>query len=320
MEWWQHRSVTLAFHCLITPILHHSVPAVTLACHAMATRFEVVLHGDNPAALRAAGEEALRLVEQLEGQLSLFRAEQRNRAPERPRGARAGAGHAGTVRTAAAGAEAACGERRRVRYHDRPTGPVLGIYGRNGTDAQCGGSGGSAREGGDGAGAIGARRISRSGLPGRGSCWTWARSARATRSSARLKHCVRQGSPAHCCMAAPAQSRRSDSRRERSSGRSRSKRPRLHQTRRQPSWPPCRLKTRPCPFRACWGNSFQVGARTFGHIIDPRTGDRHWARCWLRWCLPSATETDALSTALLTLGKAGHERIAKLRPGRGRWW
>src|SRR5208282_81828 len=47
--------------------------SVTLACHAMATRFEVVLHGDNPAALRAAGEEALRMVEQLEGQLSLFR-------------------------------------------------------------------------------------------------------------------------------------------------------------------------------------------------------------------------------------------------------
>src|SRR3974390_15114 len=47
--------------------------AVTLACHAMATRFEVALHGDNPAALRAAGEEALRMVEQLEEQLSLFR-------------------------------------------------------------------------------------------------------------------------------------------------------------------------------------------------------------------------------------------------------
>ena len=40
----------------------------------MATRFEIVLHGDNPASLRAAGEEALRLVEELEAQLSLFRA------------------------------------------------------------------------------------------------------------------------------------------------------------------------------------------------------------------------------------------------------
>ena len=32
---------------------------VTLARHAMATRFELVLHGDDPVALRAAGEEAL---------------------------------------------------------------------------------------------------------------------------------------------------------------------------------------------------------------------------------------------------------------------
>jgi len=40
----------------------------------MATRFEIVLHGDKPAALRAAGEEALGEIEQLEAQLSLFRA------------------------------------------------------------------------------------------------------------------------------------------------------------------------------------------------------------------------------------------------------
>ena len=39
----------------------------------MATRFEIVLHGENPAALRAAGEEALRLIDELEAQLSLFR-------------------------------------------------------------------------------------------------------------------------------------------------------------------------------------------------------------------------------------------------------
>ena len=31
---------------------------VTLALHAMATRFEIVLHGDNAPALRAAGETA----------------------------------------------------------------------------------------------------------------------------------------------------------------------------------------------------------------------------------------------------------------------
>src|SRR5512143_2425865 len=49
------------------------MPKVTLARNAMATRFEIVLHGENPVALRAAGEEALDEVERLEAQLSLFR-------------------------------------------------------------------------------------------------------------------------------------------------------------------------------------------------------------------------------------------------------
>ena len=46
---------------------------VTLARHAMATRFELVLHGKNADALRAAGEEALAEVDRLENQLSLYR-------------------------------------------------------------------------------------------------------------------------------------------------------------------------------------------------------------------------------------------------------
>ena len=44
---------------------------VTLARHAMATRFELVLHGENAVALRAAGEEALDEIERLEDRLSL---------------------------------------------------------------------------------------------------------------------------------------------------------------------------------------------------------------------------------------------------------
>lgn len=39
----------------------------------MATRFEIVLHGNDPSALRAAGEEALDEIDRLEAQLSLYR-------------------------------------------------------------------------------------------------------------------------------------------------------------------------------------------------------------------------------------------------------
>lgn len=46
---------------------------VLVARQAMATRFEFVVHGINPARLRAAAEEALDEVERTENQLSLFR-------------------------------------------------------------------------------------------------------------------------------------------------------------------------------------------------------------------------------------------------------
>ena len=46
---------------------------VQVARNAMATRFEIVLHGTNATMLRAAGEEALDEIARLENQLSLYR-------------------------------------------------------------------------------------------------------------------------------------------------------------------------------------------------------------------------------------------------------
>ena len=45
---------------------------VTLARYAMATRFEIVLQGDDESSLRAAGEEALEEIERLDAQLSYY--------------------------------------------------------------------------------------------------------------------------------------------------------------------------------------------------------------------------------------------------------
>ncbi len=66
---------------------------------------------------------------------------------------------------------------------------------------------------------------------------------------------------------------------------------------------------------AVWGKSFQAGGKTFGHILDPRTGEPAEDAVLAAVALPSATETDAFSTALLTAGLAGHEAIADLRAG-----
>jgi thiamine biosynthesis lipoprotein len=46
---------------------------IALALPAMATRFELLLEGDDPARLRAAGLEALREIEGVEGRLSRYR-------------------------------------------------------------------------------------------------------------------------------------------------------------------------------------------------------------------------------------------------------
>ena len=63
------------------------------------------------------------------------------------------------------------------------------------------------------------------------------------------------------------------------------------------------------------GKFFQAGGRTFGHVLDPRSmglvGDNYLAAVVLR----SATETDALSTALLVLGTNGQDALSRIRPG-----
>jgi thiamine biosynthesis lipoprotein len=46
---------------------------LTLACHAMATRFELVLPGEDHSRLRAAGEEAIAEIERLDARLSFYR-------------------------------------------------------------------------------------------------------------------------------------------------------------------------------------------------------------------------------------------------------
>jgi thiamine biosynthesis lipoprotein len=65
---------------------------------------------------------------------------------------------------------------------------------------------------------------------------------------------------------------------------------------------------------AVWGRSFKAGEKTFGHVLDPRTGQPVVGALLAAVVLPSATETDALSTALLVAGETGHDQIAALRP------
>jgi len=64
---------------------------------------------------------------------------------------------------------------------------------------------------------------------------------------------------------------------------------------------------------AIWGKSFAAEDRVYGHVIDPRKGEPVDGAVLAAVALPSATESDALSTALLIMGASGHERVAGLR-------
>jgi thiamine biosynthesis lipoprotein len=59
---------------------------------------------------------------------------------------------------------------------------------------------------------------------------------------------------------------------------------------------------------------FEAGGKTFGHVLDPRTGEPSSKALLAAVILPLATETDALSTALLTLGASGSSLLSSIRP------
>ena len=314
MEWWQRRSTILAFHYPLTPTLHYSVPAVTLACHAMATRFEVVLHGDNPVALRAAGEEALRVVEQLEAQLSLFRASSEiahlnARAAREP--VRVTPGLFALLQQAQKLHEESSGA------FDITIAPLVRCWGFMGGDGRVP----RPEEMAEARAKVGmplvqlnpgdfTLRFAREGvmldLGAIGKGYAVERAAEVLREAGVTSALLHGGTSTVQAIGQPPGEEFWKVAIETPSP--------------LPDAPPTLLATVPLKDEAMsvsgvWGHSFQEGGRTFGHIIDPRTGEPALGTVLAAVVLPSATETDALSTALLTLGSAGHERIASLRPG-----
>ncbi len=64
---------------------------------------------------------------------------------------------------------------------------------------------------------------------------------------------------------------------------------------------------------AVWGKTFTAEGQSYGHVLDPRSGQPVSHAILAAVTAPSATETDAFSTALLVVGSAGHDAIARLR-------
>jgi FAD:protein FMN transferase len=65
---------------------------------------------------------------------------------------------------------------------------------------------------------------------------------------------------------------------------------------------------------AVWGRAFEADGRTFGHVLDPRRGEPVTGALMSAVVTQSATEADALSTALLVLGASGQGRLHEAGP------
>jgi thiamine biosynthesis lipoprotein len=293
------------------------MPIVPLARHAMATRFEFVLQGDDPVALRAAGEEALAEIERLEAQLSLF-------VP--------------TSEIAHVNARAAKGPVRvsvelfsllqRARQLHQETGgafditiaPLLRCWGF------LGGSGRLPNEAqlAEARGCVGMEKLQldagertvrflRDGmmldLGAIGKGYAIERAAEILREAGIRRALLHGGTSTVYGLGRPL---------EGEAWRIGLQAPPAVSLTPALKLPVVALHNEALSVSAQWGKSFEAGGQTYGHVLDPRTGRPVAHGAVLAAVITaSATDADALSTALLVLGAAAFEPITACRPGLG---
>ncbi len=307
---------------------------VLLARHAMATRFEIALHGDNPVALRAAGEEALDEIERLEDRLSLFRpaseishlnARAAREAVRVTPGLFALLEQAWKLYEETAGA------------FDITVAPLVRCWGFM-----------------DGTGRIPAKeelaearakvgmhlvqlerrnfsvRFAREGvmidLGAIGKGYAMERAAEVLREAGVTSALLHGGTSTVYALGHPPEAADwkvavGDPQRHRSGEGSPGMKVLLGSGACEPGQEDlltsplavASLKDEALSVSAVWGRFFEAGGKAFGHVIDPRTGEPSSGAVLAAVVVSSATESDALSTALLTSGSEGHEAVAKLR-------
>lgn len=296
--------------------------SVAVAVDAMATRFEIVLHGENPVALRAAGEEALAEIQRLEARLSLYRPESEiahinalaARQPVRVTPEVFGLlEHARRLSEETGGA------------FDITIGPLMRCWGFMGASGAL-----PSREALAAACAcVGMQhveldpqrftvRFARAGvmldLGAVGKGFAIERAADILREAGITSALIHGGTSTAYAIGHPPDAASwkvgIDDPRGRTGVRASSPSPSS-----VPLLATLPLRDEALSVSAVWGKSFHAEGKVYGHEMDPRTGQPADAAVLAAVVTPSATESDALSTALITVGLAGHEAIARLRPG-----
>lgn len=287
---------------------------VTLARHAMATRFEMVLHGENPVSLRAAGEEALDEIDRLENQLSLYRP-----------GSEIAQLNARAAREAVRVTPELFGLLQQARQlHDATGGafditvaPLVRCWGFMGSHGRMP----TADEVAQARSKVGMNhvllnprhqtvRFDREGvmldLGAIGKGYAVGKAAEVLREAGVVSGLIHGGTSTAYAMGQPPDAGFWTVAIEQP--------PAAIPVSAMPSLPKVALKDEALSVSAAWGRFFQSEGRTLGHVLDPRNGQPTAQALLAAVVLPSATETDALSTALLVLGSAGQEILAGFRP------
>lgn len=287
---------------------------VAVARNAMATRFEIVLHGKNPVALRAAGEEALDEIERVEAQLSLYRpASEVSRLNAR------------AAREPIRVTPNLFQLLQKARQFYRETGGAFDIT--IGPLVRCWGFMGGTGKFPTAEALAAARalvgmnlvelnegdftvRFAREGVMldfgaiGKG--YAIERAAELLRESGVTSALVNGGTSTVYALGGPPDAECWKVALE-FPEKDAHDAPREHLT-------TVTLRDEAMSVSAVWGKSFQSGGKMLGHVLDPRSGEPVSNALLAALALPSATETDAFSTALLIAGEAGIDQIAKFRP------
>lgn len=295
--------------------LKPTTTTVTLARHAMATRFELVLVGTDPVALRAAGEEALDEIERIEAHLSFYRpgsdiSRLNRQAADQP--VPVDPHLFALLQTANHLSEATDGA------FDVTVAPLLQCWGF------VGGTGkhptpealAQARQavGASGLELDVAHRTVRFAKPGMkvdlgaiGKGYALDRAVEVLRDAGVTRAFLHGGTSTACALGRTSDELPWKTAVELPAGTT-------EEQREAKPLAIVPLENDSLSVSAVWGKAFTDAGKTFGHVIDPRLGEPVQRALLAAVVLPSATESDALSTALLVLGPAGLELLTRLRP------
>lgn len=289
---------------------------VTLARYAMATRFEIVLQGDDESSLRAAGEEALEEIERLDAQLSYYSpSSQISRinalAAREPVNVEPRLFEllirARDLHSAFGGA------------FDITLAPLMKCWGLSGgagrlpSDEELA----AARE------LVGMEKVildretdtvrfARAGmaldLGSIGKGFALESAAELLRDLEIESAFLHGGTSTACAIGRPADSdawRVSIEHPRYSEGAASNPDEISDQDRERSTLTTIDLRDEAMSVSAIWGKAFKVNGRTYGHVMDPRTGEPTEGAVLAAVVAPLAADTDALATGLLALGAAG---------------